>query len=61
MTGGDDEAPTRAELVRRAQRGDAKAFAELGIPCFGCTPKKLVALMEKVLSGGDLKAFVDAG
>lgn len=39
----------------------AKAFAELGIPCFGCTPKKLVALMEKVLSGGDLKAFVDAG
>lgn len=29
MTGGDDEAPTRAELVRRAQRGDAKAFAEL--------------------------------
>jgi Mg-chelatase subunit ChlD len=41
--------------------GMAKAFADLGIPCFGCTPKKLVALMEKVLSGGDLKAFVDAG
>jgi len=41
--------------------GMAKAFAELGIPCFGCTPKKLVVLMEKVLSGGDLKAFADAG
>jgi hypothetical protein len=41
--------------------GMAKSFADLGIPCFGCTPKKLVALMEKVLSGGDLKAFVDAG
>ena len=40
--------------------GMAKAFAELGIPCFGCTPKKLVALMEKVLSGGDLKAFANA-
>jgi hypothetical protein len=39
--------------------GMAKSFAELGIPCFGCTPKKLVALMEKVLSGGDLKAFVE--
>ena len=39
--------------------GMAKAFAELGIPCFGCTPKKLVALMEKVLSGGDLKAFAN--
>jgi hypothetical protein len=41
--------------------GMAKSFADLGIPCFGCTPKKLVALMEKVLSGGDLKAFVEAG
>jgi Mg-chelatase subunit ChlD len=41
--------------------GMAKALTDLGIPCFGCTPKKLVALMEKVLSGGDLKAFVNAG
>jgi hypothetical protein len=41
--------------------GMAKSFAELGIPCFGCTPKKLVALMAKVLSGGDLKMFLDAG
>lgn len=41
--------------------GMAKAFAALGIPCFGCTPKKLVEVMEKVLGGGDLKAFVDAG
>lgn len=41
--------------------GMAKAFAELGIPCFGCTPRKLVELMAKVLQGGDLKGFVDAG
>ena len=40
--------------------GMAKAFAELGIPCFGCTPKKLVALMAKVLQGGDLKSFATA-
>ncbi len=39
----------------------AQAFTELGIPCFGCTPKKLVAVMEQVLKGGDLKRFVDAG
>jgi uncharacterized protein with von Willebrand factor type A (vWA) domain len=38
----------------------AKSFADLGIPCFGCTPKKLVAVMEQVLKGGDLKRFVDA-
>jgi hypothetical protein len=46
---------------RRTLRGiQAKSFAELGIPCFGYTPKQLVARMETVLSGGDLKAFVDA-
>jgi len=36
----------------------AKQLTDLGIPCFGCTPKKLVAVMEKVLAGGDLRAFV---
>jgi VWA domain containing CoxE-like protein len=41
--------------------GMAKSFAALGIPCFGCTPKKLVEVMARVLAGGDLKAFVDAG
>lgn len=39
--------------------GLAKTLTNLGIPCFGCTPNKLVAVMEKVLGGGDLKAFVD--
>lgn len=39
--------------------GMAKSFAELGIPCFGCTPKKLVAVMEQVLQGGDLRVFLD--
>lgn len=39
----------------------ARSFAKLGIPCFGCTPKKLVALMEQVLGGGSLERFVDAG
>ncbi|MEM9452892.1 MAG: VWA domain-containing protein [Myxococcota bacterium] len=39
--------------------GLAKTLTNLGIPCFGCTPNKLVAVMEKVLGGGDLKAFLD--
>jgi hypothetical protein len=38
----------------------AKQLTDLGIPCFGCTPKKLVGLMEQVLRGGDLQAFADA-
>ncbi len=37
--------------------GLAKTLTELGIPCFGCTPKKLVGLMEQVLKGGDLRGF----
>ncbi|MCX4246533.1 VWA domain-containing protein [Paraliomyxa miuraensis] len=37
----------------------AKRLTALGIPCFGCTPKKLVAVMEQVLKGGDLRAFLD--
>ncbi|MCA9706463.1 MAG: VWA domain-containing protein [Myxococcales bacterium] len=39
--------------------GLAKTLTNLGIPCFGCTPGKLVAVMEKVLAGGDLRAFLD--
>lgn len=39
--------------------GMAKTLTELGIPCFGCTPKKLVAVMEQVLQGGDLRGFLD--
>jgi Mg-chelatase subunit ChlD len=39
--------------------GLAKTLTNMGIPCFGCTPNKLVAVMEKVLGGGDLKAFLD--
>jgi hypothetical protein len=38
----------------------AKQLTDLGIPCFGCTPKKLVGLMEQVLRGGDLQRLVDA-
>lgn len=41
--------------------GMAKAFTGLGIPCFGCTPKKLVSLMEEVLKGGSLQRFIDQG
>lgn len=37
----------------------AQELGALGIPCFGCTPNKLVAVMEQVLKGGDLQAFLD--
>jgi hypothetical protein len=32
----------------------AKRFAEVGVPCFGCTPRMLPVLMEGALKGGDL-------
>ena len=41
--------------------GLAKTLTNLGIPCFGCTPGKLVAVMEKVLGGGDLKSYLSEG
>jgi len=33
----------------------AQQLTELGIPCFGCTPNRLVEVMERVMSGGELK------
>jgi len=35
----------------------ARKLAELGIPCFGCTPQKLPELLEGALRGADLKAL----
>jgi hypothetical protein len=32
----------------------AKRFAEVGVPCFGCTPKLLPTLLEGALKGKDL-------
>lgn len=34
--------------------GMARRFAELGVPCFGCTPKMLPLLLEGALKGQDL-------
>ncbi len=38
--------------------GLAKRLMNLGIPCFGCTPNKLVEVMETVMSGGSLEAYL---
>jgi hypothetical protein len=34
--------------------GMARRFAEVGVPCFGCTPKMLPVLLEGALKGQDL-------
>jgi len=40
--------------------GLAKRLTDLGIPCFGCTPNKLVEVMEKVMSGGSLDTYLSS-
>ncbi len=35
----------------------AKKLSGLGIPCFGCTPNKLLELVEGALRGDDLTAL----
>jgi VWA domain containing CoxE-like protein len=37
----------------------ARKLAGLGIPCFGCTPQNLPALIEGALGGDDLKALAE--
>ncbi|TWT92343.1 VWA domain-containing protein [Stieleria varia] len=37
----------------------AKKLADLGIPCFGCTPDHLPAFVEGALRGNDLHALAD--
>jgi uncharacterized protein with von Willebrand factor type A (vWA) domain len=37
----------------------ARALAELGIPCFGCTPKLLPGVLERALKGQDFTSFVE--
>jgi hypothetical protein len=32
----------------------ARRFSEVGVPCFGCTPKMLPILLEGALKGQDL-------
>jgi hypothetical protein len=36
----------------------AARLIELGVPCFGCTPKLLVSVMERILKGQDLGTLV---
>jgi hypothetical protein len=37
----------------------ARRFAEVGVPCFGCTPSRLPDLLEGALKGQDLQALAD--
>jgi Mg-chelatase subunit ChlD len=39
--------------------GLAKKFAEVGVPCFGCTPMMLPPLLEGALKGQDLQALAE--
>lgn len=39
--------------------GMAKQFADLGVPCFGCTPTLLPTLLEGALKGQDLHALAE--
>jgi hypothetical protein len=38
----------------------AKAISALGIPCFGCTPRLLVRVVERVMKGQDLAPLLAA-
>lgn len=38
----------------------AAQLQQLGVPCFGCTPKRLVGVMERVMKGQDLQAYLAA-
>lgn len=38
----------------------ASALGRLGVPCFGCTPKMLPALIERVMKGQDLGPLLPA-
>lgn len=37
---------------------NARKLSELGIPCFGCTPKLLVQVVERIMRGQDLGPLV---
>jgi hypothetical protein len=37
----------------------ARRFAEVGVPCFGCTPNLLPALLEGALKGQDLQVLAE--
>src|SRR5881227_3832423 len=39
--------------------GMAQRFADVGVPCFGCTPALLPTLLEGVLKGQDLNALAE--
>jgi hypothetical protein len=40
--------------------GTAAQLGELGVPCFGCTPKLLPAVIERVMKGQDLTPLLTA-
>ena len=37
---------------------NARKLTELGVPCFGCTPKLLVRVMEKLMRGEDISSLI---
>jgi hypothetical protein len=40
--------------------GTAAQLGALGVPCFGCTPKLLPAVIERVMKGQDLAPLLTA-
>jgi hypothetical protein len=41
--------------------GLAARLTELGIPCFGCTPRLLIGVMERVLRNQDVASYLAQG
>lgn len=37
---------------------NARRLTEIGVPCFGCTPKLLVRVMEKLMRGEDISSLL---
>jgi VWA domain containing CoxE-like protein len=38
----------------------AATLGALGVPCFGCTPRRLVGVMQRIMKGQDVQAYLAA-
>jgi hypothetical protein len=39
----------------------ARALTEIGVPCFGCTPRLLVQVVERIMRNQDISSLITTG